>query len=205
VTAQTWNKITTAVGSDGWNPVLHMKGLADTADVVIPVASAVERDGLAALAPGGVLPIPTYVFRTDINSYQTWNGVGWLAGLTERITVTTADATWAYNVALTRSWNDDGTRSVSMGLIVARTGGGAFTVAVGSWTALFANLIPAGWRPDDNIYTCGAHEFAPTGAATGAVLIQVRTTGQVDAQGVTGSISMGTPTKVTASANWTAA
>lgn len=205
MTAQTWNKITTAVGSDGWNPVLHMKGLADTADVVIPVASTVERDGLAALAPGGVLPVPTFVFRTDLNAYQTWNGASWLAGASEHIMVTSGDATWAHNVSLTRTWNDDGTRSVSMGMIVARIGGGAFTAPTGLWTGLFPTLIPAGWRPNDNIYTCGGFEFAPTGTVTGAVLIQVRTTGQVDAQGVTGSISMGTPTKITASAHWTAA
>lgn len=80
MTAQTWNKITTAVGSDGWNPVLHMKGVADTADVLVHVSSEAERDGLAALAPGGVLPIPTTVVRTDLPSCptETWNGSAWV-------------------------------------------------------------------------------------------------------------------------------
>jgi len=96
VTAQTWNKITVAVGSDGWNPVAHMKGLADTADVVINVASLAEANGLAALAPGGVLPVPTHICRTDIVGapIMTWNGTKWVgAGFGHLVTATNAGAT----------------------------------------------------------------------------------------------------------------
>lgn len=136
---------------------------------------------------------------------RIWNGSTWLPKSTERILAVSGDATWAHNVTLTRSLNEDGTYSVSMGLIVARIGGGSFSVGTNVWTPLFTSLIPAGWRPNDNIFTCGGYEFAPTGRVTGAVLIQVRTTGQVDAQGVTEAIDMNVPTKVTASAHWTAA
>jgi hypothetical protein len=98
VTAQTWNDITTAIGSDGWNVVAHMKGLADTADVVVSVASQAERDGLAALAPGGVLPIPTTVYRTDLGRTETWDGVEW-AGNVRHAEINYATASVPNNTA----------------------------------------------------------------------------------------------------------
>lgn len=136
---------------------------------------------------------------------RIWNGAEWIKTRTERILTSTSQSDWAFNVTLTRHWNEDGTKSVSMGLIVARLNGTPFTVGTNAWTGLFPALIPAGWRPNDNIFTCGGYEFAPSGRVTGAVLIQVRTSGQVDAQGVTDTINMGAPTKITASAHWTAA
>lgn len=96
MTAQTWNKLTVPVGSDAWNPVAHMKGIADTADVVISVSSAAEANGLAALAPGGVLPVPTHICRTDIVGapIMTWNGTKWVgAGFGHLATATNAGAT----------------------------------------------------------------------------------------------------------------
>jgi hypothetical protein len=143
------------------------------------------------------------VQRTDLagRPLQTWDGTEWKPLGTERTLATTTDGTWAYNVTLTRYWNDDGTRSVSMGMIVARVGGGAFNVNPGAWTAIFAGLIPAGWRPTDNVLTTGGYEFN----GVGSILVKVKMDGGVDMAGVTGAVSMGTPTKVTASAHWTAA
>ena len=80
MTAQTANKVTVPVGSDAWNLTTHLKGMAETTNSLIPVASAAERDALAALFPGGVLPIPTMITRTDelgSPNYQ-WNGSTWL-------------------------------------------------------------------------------------------------------------------------------
>ncbi len=166
------------------------------------------------VAAGGIQQVYSLAERDALDKYdtltvrradlagrplQTWDGSGWLSG-SERVSVTTGDATWAYNVTLTRTLNEDGTKTVSVGFIVARTSGGAFSAPTGSWTALFAGLIPAGWRPTDNIITCGGYEFN----GIGAVLLRFKTDGAVEAQGVTGSVAMGSPVKVCASAVWTA-
>jgi hypothetical protein len=165
------------------------------------------------VAAGGIQPVASQAERDALDKYdsltvrrmdlagrplQSWDGSAWLSGAPERIAVTTADGTWAYNVTLTRTTNDDGTRTVTAGFIVARTGGGAFSAPTGSWTALFAGMIPAGWRPTDNIIVCGGYEFN----GIGAVLLRFKTDGGVEAQGVTGSVAMGTPVKVCASAVW---
>jgi hypothetical protein len=162
----------------------------------LPVFSQAERDALSLF--DGLI-----VQRRDLagRPLQTWDGTEWKPLGTERTLATTTDGTWAYNVTLTRYWNDDGTRSVSMGMIVARVGGGAFNVNPGAWTAIFAGLIPAGWRPTDNVLTTGGYEFN----GVGSILVKVKMDGGVDMAGVTGAVSMGTPTKVTASAHWTAA
>jgi len=159
----------------------------------IPVRNATER---GEITPGD----GTTVRRLDLagRPLQAWDGSNWLSGSPERIAVTTGDGTWAYNVTLTRTLNDNGSWTVSMGLLVARTSGGAFSVPTGSWTVIFAGLIPSGWRPNDNIITCGGYEFN----GMGAVLIRVKTDGNIEAQGVTGSVSMGSPVKVCASAVW---
>lgn len=75
-----WNKTKTPAGVDPWNLTPDIGAALDSANVVIPVASATERDGLAATAPGGVLPVPTVVWRTDKNRLETWNGTVWRAG-----------------------------------------------------------------------------------------------------------------------------
>ena len=75
-----WNKTKTPAGVDPWNLTPDIGAALDSANVVIPVASATERDGLAAVAPGGVLPVPTVVWRTDKNRLETWNGTVWRAG-----------------------------------------------------------------------------------------------------------------------------
>ena len=162
----------------------------------LPVFSQAERDALSLF--DGLI-----VQRRDLagRPMQTWDGTEWKPVSPERTLATTTDGTWAYNVTLTRYWNDDGTRSVSMGMIVARVGGGAFNVNPGAWTAIFAGLIPAGWRPTDNVLTTGGYEFN----GVGSILVKVKMDGGVDMAGVTGAVSMGTPTKVTASAHWTAA
>ena len=74
---QTANKATVPAGSDAWNLTADIKKALETARIIVPVASQAERDGLAPLFPGGVLPVPTMVWRTDTQHYQNWNGTGW--------------------------------------------------------------------------------------------------------------------------------
>lgn len=73
----TWNKATTGAGTDPWQLVADMKKALETAGLVFSVANLTEQNGLAALAPGGVLPVPTLVFRTDLGAYMSWNGTVW--------------------------------------------------------------------------------------------------------------------------------
>lgn len=72
-----WNKTKTPVNSDAWNLTADLASLADGAAVTIAVASQSEQDGLAALAPGGVLPVPTVIFRTDLAEMRVWDGSKW--------------------------------------------------------------------------------------------------------------------------------
>jgi len=73
----TWNKITVAAGTDPWNFVPDNKKAFDAAGVYFQVANDAERTGLAALAPGGVLPVPTMVFQTNTKRWMTWDGAVW--------------------------------------------------------------------------------------------------------------------------------
>jgi hypothetical protein len=193
-----WNKAKTIVNSDAYNLATDLATEADTLNVVVPVASDSEESGLTPPQGkyAGMLDV-----RTDLAGLplKVYDGSAWKWGArVERVFCTTTDSTWAYNVLLTRFTEPGGGLAVSCAFIVARTGGGAFSVPTGSWTALFASLIPSGWRPNDAVYTCGGFDFN----GSGAVLLRFETTGNVSAQGVTGSVNMGTPTKLSASANW---
>jgi hypothetical protein len=80
VTAQTANDATVPVGTDGWNLTAHIKQAIETTRSFIPVASDAQRDALAALFPGGILPIATTIVRTDKTGLpeERWNGTKWL-------------------------------------------------------------------------------------------------------------------------------
>lgn len=93
---QTANKATVPAGSDGWNLVPDIKKAIETTGSIIKVASPAERDGLAALFPGGALPVPTHICRTDIVGapIMTWNGTKWVGpGFGHLSTATNAGAT----------------------------------------------------------------------------------------------------------------
>lgn len=80
MTAQTANKATVPVGTDGWKLTDHIKQAIETARVIIPVADVAERDALKDAFPGGVLPVPTYVNRADNgNVIEKWDGAKWLS------------------------------------------------------------------------------------------------------------------------------
>lgn len=100
----TWNKAEAPAGTEPWGYVTQVKRALDTAGLVFDVASLTERNGLAALAPGGVLPVPTMIFRTDLQRYESWNGTRWAQpGLTELGRSTTG---LGGTVAQTPSWSD---------------------------------------------------------------------------------------------------
>lgn len=63
--ATTWNGNHTPVEDDMWNLVTDMRKQAVLNNRVIPVYSKSERDGLASVAPDGVVPEGTVVLRVD--------------------------------------------------------------------------------------------------------------------------------------------
>lgn len=78
MTAQSATKATIPVGSDGWNPVVHIKQVSETTRSIIPVADATERGNLASTFPGGTLPIPTIISRADLGyRFERWDGAVW--------------------------------------------------------------------------------------------------------------------------------
>ena len=96
----TWNKATVPAGTDPWNHVPDVKKAVESSGLVFSVASLAERGGLAALAPGGVLPVPTLIYRTDLGRYESWNGTSWRVaastrlGLHRQAVVTTAGGSY---------------------------------------------------------------------------------------------------------------
>lgn len=80
MTTQSANKATIPVGTDGWNPVAHIKQAVETTRSIIPVADVAERDDLKNRFPGAVLPVPTYVNRADnANLIEKWDGAKWVS------------------------------------------------------------------------------------------------------------------------------
>lgn len=195
------NKMKTIVNSDAYNLAADLATMVDSANVNIEVSGQTERDGLAALM-GGTLPVPTMVYRADLNAYESWNGASWdRIALNTLQNLTTADGTWAYNCQLFTEYALNGSKMVTFQFIVARIGGGAFTVAAasgGTWTALLTGLIPAGYRPTDNITVGGTYEFNGLGPA----LFKIGTDGSISAVGANGTFSAGTPTKLSFTAAW---
>lgn len=74
----TWNKSETPGGTEPWNYAAQVKRAIDNAGLVFEVATQAERDALPSVAPGGVVPVSTTVFRADLNQLETWNGTRWV-------------------------------------------------------------------------------------------------------------------------------
>jgi hypothetical protein len=96
----TWNKAEAPAGAEPWNYVSQVKRALDTAGLVFDVASDAERSALTAAAPGGVLPVPTMIYRTDLGRYESWNGTAWRVsgptrlGMNRQASVTNAGDTY---------------------------------------------------------------------------------------------------------------
>jgi len=74
-----YNRVVTITNDETYDLAGHMARMADSINPVIRVANQAERDGLAALAPGGVLPIPTTVARADLlGALEVWDGTRWV-------------------------------------------------------------------------------------------------------------------------------
>lgn len=72
-----WNKTKTMAGSDGWNLTTDTGTALDSANVVVPVANATERD---ALTPPLGKYVGMAVTRADLGGIiEVWNGSAWLS------------------------------------------------------------------------------------------------------------------------------
>lgn len=153
----TWNKATVFTGTDPWNLTVDTKKAIDTSGLVFGVASLAERNGLAALAPGGVLPIPTMIFRADLGSYETWDGTVWRGRQhTEFTTATNTAATatsWGMGTFTRDTANSNDSAFVTINgidsLRVRDAGLYAVTVMVSFTTAISG----ISWLSADGVYT----------------------------------------------------
>jgi hypothetical protein len=102
-----------------------------SANVIIKVSSQAQRDGLAALAPGGVLRVPTFVYRTDLSLQEVWDGAAWQRG--NGSATPTTGAGWGLVGSLVRTRATAGTQVNAA--FRAFYGGGTFT--------LDSNFVPA--------------------------------------------------------------
>ena len=75
-----WNKTISKAGADGWNLTTDDGTALDSANVIVPVANATERDGLTP-------PLGKYagmaVARTDLAGIplQVWDGAAWISSV----------------------------------------------------------------------------------------------------------------------------
>lgn len=79
-----WNKAKTPSGADGWNLTPDVGTALDSANVVVPVATQAERDGLTP--PGGKYP-GMVVARTDLSGVplDVYDGAQWVPGIISTI------------------------------------------------------------------------------------------------------------------------
>ncbi len=194
----TWNKATAAAGTDPWNAVPDLKKMLDTAGLVFAVATTAERNGLAALAPGGVLPVPTLVRNAETARYESWNGTRWAqAAITRLGEASHVPPSPKTTLALTPAWTDIASvTATSMGgqvtidykINLANADSGADRdaavrvtcddVEVDGWTLLCqyvaGKVVPAS-APLDVFHTptAGAHTWKIQGNASLGASVQV--------------------------------
>jgi hypothetical protein len=151
----TWNKATVEAGTDPWNFVPDNKKAIESAGLVFGVASDTERSGLAALAPGGVLPVPTTIVRTDVTGYpmETWDGTTWNRRPVITSGTATTDGFWTITGGLIKTVTA-GLTQVTASLQMVRLTSGITVTTAGN--ALIVGMIPAGFRPPGNFSLVGS-------------------------------------------------
>lgn len=192
----TWNKATAPAGTEAWGYAAQVKRALETAGLVFSVANLTERNGLAALVPAGVLPVPTLIWRADLLAYQTWDGTTWRM-TTEAGNVITTDANWGYNGGLARNLTLSRTH-VQLSLKMSRTGG---NISLPSSYTNLGNFIPSGWYPvvgafgTANIHTSG-------GVFRFQVVVNVSGTGDILMQPASGTQTLNTGDFFTLDMGW---
>lgn len=132
------NKMITITNDETYDLQTHMNRLADSTNVVIPVASQAERDALTPIAG-------MWVARNDRNGdLEGYNGASWRSAL-ETNSVNTADSNWGYVGQLIRAASTTGNYTVNLSERMNRVGTG-FTITT-TYITFITSYIPSGWRP----------------------------------------------------------
>jgi hypothetical protein len=131
------NGVITITNDEVYDLSLHQARLAKSIKSVHSCANQTARDGLAALY-GGTLPIPTLVYRVDLDSYQSWNGTNWGGPVQyDPIDVTGYDLLGKVTVT------PDGTlKRVNVAISVVRTSASAAAITAASF-APFGQVLPS--------------------------------------------------------------
>lgn len=137
----TWNKATVPAGTDPWNAVPDVKKALDTSGLVFSVANTAERNGLAALAPAGVLPIPTLVWRADVQAYESWDGTAWTRGANIALGATFNAFSATYG---TPAYEKGISGRVTLSGLLGTT---AANITMAAATQYTLGTLPTGYRP----------------------------------------------------------
>ena len=142
----TWNGITVPAGTDLYNLAPDLKTLAESATVIVPVASEVARDAVAAATtPSATNPL--YVHRADAavgsELEVSEDGTNWAA------LVTSTDVTASLSLAAGSFISAGGWNAIKTGRTVTLvatfdTGAGW---AGGAWASKNMMVIPAALMP----------------------------------------------------------
>lgn len=189
------NKTKVPVNSDAYNLAPDLAAFADSANVVIPVNSQAERDGLTPT--GGMA-----VSRLDRNGdLEIWTGSAWRTAV-ETGPVVTSDANWGFNGQLVRACGTNGNYTVTLAERMARVGAG-FTLTT-SYITMIAGFIPSGWRP---VATFNGWALLTSGAdvAQANMWWRITTAGDLQARLDSGSLTLATGWVFNLQGSWTTA
>jgi hypothetical protein len=142
-----WNKAKTPAGSDGWNLTPDIGTALDSANVIVPVATQTERDGLTPPITGKYAGM--VVARTDIAGIplEKWDGAAWIRQPIVDTSPITNDGNWVITGGLTRTVAT-GLTQVTAAFQMKRTAA-AITILTTDSTVIIG-AIPSGFRPTNN-------------------------------------------------------
>jgi hypothetical protein len=142
-----WNKSKTPAGADGWNLTPDIGTALDTANVIVPVASQAERDGLTPPITGKYAGM--VVARTDIAGMplEKWDGSVWIRQPIVDTSAITNDGNWVITGGLVRTVAT-GLTQVTAAFQLKRTAAAINILTTDSTVIIGA--IPSGFRPSAN-------------------------------------------------------
>jgi hypothetical protein len=188
------NKMVCITNDEVYDLATHQARLADSANVVIPVANQAERDVLVPFS--GMVAA-----RADTNyNPEIYTSGGWRT-VVETTTPVVTDPLWAFTGQLSRSTGVDGKMTVQLSEAMSRVSG-SFTLATASYTVLIPNWIPVGWRPVSTVNFWGL--LTSSGDAPLAQLwLRISTAGNLEARLDSGSLSVAAGNRFSLSTSWT--
>jgi len=188
------NKIVTITNDEVYDLATHQARLADSANVVIPVANQAERDVLTTF--NGMAAA-----RADTNyNLEIYTAGGWRT-VVETTTPVVSDPLWAFTGQLSRNTGLDGKQTVTLSESMSRVSG-SFTLGSTSYLVLIANWVPVGWRPVTTVNFWGL--LTSSGDAPLAQLwLRISTAGNLEARLDSGSLSVVAGNRFSLATSWT--